>query len=140
MEEDRTASENARIKHLEFIQAAIARLGNNSFVIRGWTVTATGALLAVAVQVNEWRVAALASLIGVAFWALDSSYLRRERMFRLLYDDVALVGPSSIPAFSMDTRPYLSTVTWRTVSFSSSILMIHVPIVAIDVAVASVLA
>jgi hypothetical protein len=137
--EAHTGSENERLKHLEFIQTVIARLGNNSFLVRGWTVTATGALIAVSVQVNEWRIAAVALLIGVAFWILDASYLRRERMFRLLYDEAALHNPSRVPLFSMNIAPYRFTVGWRKVLTSSSVVMIYVPVIVLDLAVACVL-
>ncbi|REH21513.1 hypothetical protein SAMN05428941_3335 [Streptomyces sp. 2114.2] len=137
--EEHTGSENERIKHLEFIQATIARLGNNSFLIRGWTVTVTGALIAVSVQVNEWRIAAVALLIGFAFWILDASYLRRERMFRLLYDEAALRNPPRVPLFSMDINPYMATIGWRKVITSSSIVMIYLPVLMLDLAVACVL-
>jgi hypothetical protein len=28
-----------RVKHLEMIQAVVARLGNNAFLIKGWSIT-----------------------------------------------------------------------------------------------------
>ncbi len=31
-----------KIKHLEFIQAAINRMAGNSFLLKGWTVTLSG--------------------------------------------------------------------------------------------------
>lgn len=138
--EARTGSENERLKHLEFIQSTISRLGNNSFLIRGWTVAVTGALLVVSVQVHEWRVAALTFLIGCGFWTLDSSYLRRERLFRKLYDHVALTDPPQVPVFSMNIQPYLPTVDWKSTLFSASILMVHLPIMVVDLSVAIVLA
>lgn len=132
-------SESERIKHLEFIQATIARLGTNSFLIRGWSVTATGALLVVSVQADEWRIAALALLIGFGFWALDSSFLRRERMYRRLYDETALHNPSTIPLFSMNVQDYRATTKHRDSFFASSVVLIHLPITMVDVAVAILL-
>lgn len=69
--------ENERIKHPEFIQAVISRIGDNSFVMRCWAVTATGVLLAVSIQTENWRVAAVILGIAASFWILDSSYLRK---------------------------------------------------------------
>lgn len=137
--EAHVGSENERLKHLEFIQATIARLGHNSFLVRGWTVTATAALIAISVQVDEWRIAAVASPIGVAFWILDASYLRRERMFRALYDDAALHNPSRAPLFSMNIAPYAASVGWRKVITSGSVMMIYLPVLMLDLAVACVL-
>lgn len=136
----RRGSESERIKHLEFIQATISRLGTNSFLVRGWSVTATGALLVVSVQADEWRIAALALLIGFGFWALDSSFLRRERMYRRLYDDTALKDPPVIPLFSMNVQAYRPTTKHRDSFFASSVLLIHLPITVVDVAVAVLLA
>jgi hypothetical protein len=31
--------EESELKHLEFIQGVIARLANNSFLLKGWSVT-----------------------------------------------------------------------------------------------------
>ncbi|MFH8477690.1 hypothetical protein [Streptomyces sp. NPDC018055] len=94
----------------------------------------------VSVQADEWRIAALALLIGFGFWALDSSFLRRERMYRRLYDDTALRDPSAIPLFSMDVQDYRSTTKHRDAFFASSVLLIHLPITIVDVAVAVLLA
>ncbi|MEU6001875.1 hypothetical protein ABZ837_29170 [Streptomyces sp. NPDC047197] len=138
--ESQAGTENERLKHLEFIQAAISRLSNNSFLIRGWTVTATGVFLVVSLQIGEWRVAVIALFIGFGFWSLDSSYLRRERMFRRLYDDATLRNPPRIPLFTMNIQPYLPLVSWKSVFFSNSILLIHLPIVAVDLGVAVLIA
>lgn len=74
-----------RIKHLEFLQAAIQRLAGNSFAYRGWAVTLVGAVLAFshqsAIPVTSGYVAI------VAFWILDAYSLSTERAFRRLYDD-----------------------------------------------------
>ena len=34
-----------KIKHLEMIQAVIVRMGNNSFLLKGWSVTLISAYL-----------------------------------------------------------------------------------------------
>jgi hypothetical protein len=41
-------------------------------------------------------------------WYLDSFFLRQERLFRALYDDVRKKSPESID-FSMDTKSYEKT-------------------------------
>ncbi|MFE9398745.1 hypothetical protein [Streptomyces flavidovirens] len=127
-----TPSENERIKHLEFIQSTISRLGNNSFLIRGWAVTVTGVLIAISVQSAEWRVASVALGLSVGFWALDSSYLRRERMFRRLYEDAAQRPSTQVPLFSMNTQQYETAVKWNAVLFSGSTIMVHLPIISVD--------
>lgn len=77
-----------RIKHLEMIQAVIGRLGNDSFLIKGWAVTVTGAFLGFAVESANWRLSVASVVPTLLFWGLDTSYLRSERLFRTLYDHV----------------------------------------------------
>ncbi|MDX2407625.1 hypothetical protein NJO91_31420 [Streptomyces microflavus] len=132
-------SEGERIKHLEFIQAVIARIGNNSFAIRGWAVTVTGALLVVSIQTENWRVAVVTLCMAMAFWVLDGSYVRRERMFRLLYDDVAQGHSPQVPTFSMSVEGYAPSVNLAGVLFSGTILMVHLPLMFIDATIAVLL-
>src|SRR4051812_11241604 len=47
---DYGAVEANRIKHMEMIQAAIARHGSNWFVVKGWAITVTTALVGIAEQ------------------------------------------------------------------------------------------
>ncbi len=77
-----------RIKHMEMIQAVVARLAGNSFLMKGWALTLTGAFLGFAVNNNDPGIAAAALLPILAFWALDTYYLRAERLFRALYERV----------------------------------------------------
>lgn len=80
--------EEQRIKHLDMIQAVIARLGNNSFFMKGWALTIAGVFFGFAVDSHSRRLA-LAALIPTAiFWGLDTYFLRCERLFRCLYGDV----------------------------------------------------
>src|SRR5260370_2484401 len=95
----------ARIKHLEFIQSVISRLATNSFLAKGWALTVSGVLDGFAVNhLNPWI--ALVGLVPVlAFWLLDAYFLRVERLFRCLYEDVRKPN-SSVELLSMDYRPY----------------------------------
>ena len=105
-------------KHLEFVQAIIARLANNSFLMKGWALTISSALLGYAVANLSWPVAALGLLPGASFWFLDSYYLRQERMFRCLYRDVAL---GTVSSFSLNVEQYRTVVSRRN-TFTSETL------------------
>jgi hypothetical protein len=89
------------------LQGVISRLSQNSFQLKAWAV-----MLAVALQVflkGEVAPAYLfvPALPVLAFWLLDSWYLRRERVFRCLFDQVRQrTGASD---FSMDTHPFART-------------------------------
>src|SRR5262245_57086438 len=96
-----------RIRHLELIQGIVSRLSANSFLIKGWAITVAAAIFAFEVRNPNWRIAAIAFLPVVAFCLLDTFFLRQERLFRKLYDDVRR-GDDSTEPFSMNVSPYLS--------------------------------
>jgi hypothetical protein len=95
-----------RIKHLEFIQGIISRLSANSFLIKGWAITVAGAFYAYTASHFNWRVASVSLLPTFAFWYLDSYFLRQERLFRCLYNDVRRAEHTTEP-FSMSVTPYV---------------------------------
>ncbi|SCF03276.1 hypothetical protein [Micromonospora mirobrigensis] len=123
MEKDESLSEQ-RIKHLEFIQAIVNRLGTNSFLIKGWAITVTAAIFAFEAKDPNWRMALTTFLPVVAFWLLDSYFLRQERLFRRLYDDVRRKDSSTEP-FSMDVRPYQRAVRLSAVVRSRTMVIFY---------------
>lgn len=92
--------EDQRIKHMEMIQAVIARLAGNSFLIKGWALTLTGAFLGFAVNKDDSDLATAAFVPILLFWALDTYYLWAERLFRALYDRVRS-SADAVPPFFM---------------------------------------
>lgn len=106
-----------RVKHLELVQAIVTRLGQNSFTVRGWSVTLVSVLFALIASKDAPPSAALITLVPtVVFWRLDAYYLRQERLFRKLYTALAAdltATPPVLAVFSMDISPYLtSTPSW----------------------------
>jgi len=91
-----------KTKHLEMIQSVIERMGNNSFLIKGWSITLVSAIFVVAIQDKD-KMAALWTLFpAIIFWLLDGFYLWQERLLRSLYDHVRELSEKKID-FSMDT-------------------------------------
>ena len=79
------------VKHLEMIQAIIERMGNNSFIIKGWSFTSIGALFAFWFSnTSMWYILLLNFCVTILFWFHDAYYLSLERQFRRLYDEVRL--------------------------------------------------
>lgn len=76
-------------KHLEFIQSVINRHNSNSFMLKGWTITITAALYALAGLINEPNIVLIALSPIIMFWGLDAFYLSNERCFVDLYNAVA---------------------------------------------------
>ena len=93
------------IAHLPLIQGVINRMGNNSFLIKGWTVTLVAAIFALAAAGTNQKFIFIALLPIVVFWFLDSYYLKQEKLYRELYNDIA-TDPSKITAFTMNTKNY----------------------------------
>lgn len=86
MEKD---GENKRL-HLKMIEDVISRMGSNSFLIKGWSITAIGGLITlyVAKIQHPWSYNLLWIALGICiiFWASDAYYLQKERQYRQLYD------------------------------------------------------
>ena len=78
------------VKHLEIIQGVINRLGHDSFLVKGWSmsVLAVGIIFLARNGVQDkWFI--LAFLVPVAgFWVLDGYFLWQERLLRKVYDEV----------------------------------------------------
>ena len=66
------------LKHMEFIQAVITRLANDSFLMKGWALTVAGAFYGFAVKETSWRVAAIGLMPVLIFWGLDASPFARK--------------------------------------------------------------
>lgn len=118
------APDQDQIKHLEFLQAVVSRLGTNSFLVKGWALTLAGALLAFGAGNASWPVACTALISLLAFWFLDGYFLYQERLFRMLYDDVRRPG-NTVEPFTMDPGPYANRVGWRAAAFSPTLSLFY---------------
>lgn len=67
--------------HLEMIQGIINRMGANSFLLKGWTITLVAALFALAQKESNSAYMFLAYFPAIIFWVLDGYYLWQERLF-----------------------------------------------------------
>jgi hypothetical protein len=114
----------AHLKHLEMIQAVIARMAQNSFVIKGWSITLVSALIAFGGEKSDPRYAILAVAAALVFWGLDAYYLQLERRFRLLYDDAASrdMGTLSLNA-STYASPYFQALVSPAVVLPHSLVV-----------------
>jgi hypothetical protein len=126
----------AELKHLEFIQGVIARLANNSFLLKGWSVTLVAAILALTVRDPGIYTIFLALFPALVFWGLDAFYLAQERHFREMHKD-ARTG--KIEVLSMDPYSYESGFKgWFGSVKSRSVFPFHVVIVGVVILAAVV--
>ncbi len=105
-------------KHLEFIQNTINRMGSNSFLLKGWTVTLIAGIFALAAKDSNSCYILLAYFPTLLFWFLDGYFLQQERLYRALYEDVRNKEESQID-FSMDTKPYIDKASKNTWFYST---------------------
>lgn len=121
----------AKHKHLDFIQIVIARMGVNSFLLKGWSVTLVAAIFALADKAADSRYLFAAYLPNVIFWGLDGYYLYTERLYRKLYEDVADDKPGVKP-FHLDVSRYREGFRgWMGVVFSRTEFWFYVPLAAL---------
>lgn len=73
------------VTELEHIQNVIDRQADNSFKIKGWTIT----LVVVTLLFRQNDIQVIVAFIPLfVFWYLDAYYLRLERQYRELYNRV----------------------------------------------------
>ncbi|MEY3759060.1 MAG: hypothetical protein RIR39_551 [Pseudomonadota bacterium] len=115
----------SKLKHLEMIQGVINRMAGNSFLLKGWSVTLTSALFALAAKDSNTFFVYLAYFPCVTFWSLDGYFLHQERLYRKLYQAVSRKQPSEID-FSMNATTFENEVdSWRSTCFSVTLRIFH---------------
>jgi hypothetical protein len=115
----------AKLKHLEMIQGVINRMAGNSFLLKGWSVTLTSALFALAAKDSNPFFVYLAYFPCATFWSLDGYFLHQERLYRKLYQEVSKKKPDEID-FSMNATVYKNEVdSWFLTCLSITLRLFH---------------
>ena len=110
------------LKHLALISAVVTRLANNSFLIKGWSLTLVSALATFILKESVSISVALIPLVGSSFlWFLDAYYLQQERLFRKLYNEVRVLNEKDID-FSMVSN---ATVSFFAALWSRTLVLFH---------------
>jgi hypothetical protein len=117
--------DEGRKDHLQMIQGIIDRMAQNSFRLKGS-------------RRSEASLALCAVAARPCLLAADAWYLRRERLFRRLFDHVRTKdGP---PDFSMDVRPFAGEVgPVLAVAMSRTIIGFYGPVLFVAIALAVIL-
>lgn len=92
---------SSREKHLDWIEKVIERMSNNSSSMKRMCLLVAGAAIGLWSQRRSPEVLYGAIGITTAFWTLDAFYLRLERRFRLLFDEVRQESASTPPDYRM---------------------------------------
>lgn len=118
-------------KHLEFVQAVIARLFRSSSSAKSWGLTVAMAAFGFS-SARAVPFIAVLGLVTVCFFGLlDSYYLREERLFRMLYDDAR---KGRIEVYSMNKNAYRDRCSWHGVIRSWSVVGFYGPLALVGTA------
>jgi hypothetical protein len=83
--------EKYNIEHLKMIEAVIARLANNAFLIKGWFITIFSGLFMLYLQtdtnLSTLAMCFLGLVITGSFYFMNVEYLWLERCYRKKYDE-----------------------------------------------------
>lgn len=126
-------------KHLEFVQDIIKRQAQNSFSMKGWSITLASAVFAILLRQDPQPASFLIIILpAILFWILDAYYLRQERLFRKLYGAIANdireeLDPPVIKPLEMDTSGFIDDCPWW--HSARSISTVLIPITTIGTAV-----
>ncbi len=128
----------AKLKHLEFIQTTINRMANNSFLLKGWTITVVGGLLAFGLKDLDCRYIMVSLSVLFFFWILDGYYLYQEKLFRDLYERIAKKKENEID-FSMKTERCEKGESWFDCSLSSTLFVFYGGLVLVHIIIILIL-
>jgi hypothetical protein len=104
----------AKLKHLEFIQAAISRMATNSFLFKGWAITIAAALSAFGAMETRVGLLTIALVSTTMFWALDGYYLWLERGFIDLHKQVATIKDADVNFSMKIDKTHAARRWWKT--------------------------
>lgn len=93
-----------RRKHLDMIQAVIARTASSSASTKGWQLPVVAAAYGYSVAQHAWTVALVGIGTTLLLASLDAHYVRQERAHRALFRAVA---DGDVGDYEMDTSRFL---------------------------------
>ena len=129
--------DQGKAKHLEIILEVISRMAHNSFQLKGWTITLLAGLFIISTLSQLKLILLVIAIPTIAFWGLDSYYLRQERLFRVLFEEARrsyFESESDFSIFSMNTMPYQKLVdSWGKTIFSKTEFWFYMPIILVAI-------
>ncbi len=114
-----------RRKHLDYVQAVIARLAQGSNSAKGFTLSIAAAAFGFSALNEAWYLSLLGIAVIGSFSILDMHYLYQERLFRCLFRAVA---DGSVSDYDMDKDRYKDRATRADTYLSWSVLGFYLPL------------
>ena len=97
----KNANDSVYLKHLEFIQAIVARMAQSSVQTKSLLLPVVVAAYGYALTQKSVSVSLLGIAAVLLFGYIDASYLRQEQAYRRLYNAV-IEGTKEIPLLSLN--------------------------------------
>ena len=115
------------IKHLEMTQAIINRLGRNSFWVKSWSIIliVTAMVLIAKPDTQSSYFVLVLILPALGFWILDGYFLRQERLFRQVYNEIRV---QSDTGFEMNPMKHRNKpkCSWLSTIFSLTLVIFYI--------------
>lgn len=114
------------VKHLEMTQGVINRLGSNSFLLKGWSMTiiAAAMVLVARVELDNPYIVLVFILPILGFWILDGYFLWQERLFREVYNEIRQQDKTDFEMNPTKHR-HKPNCSWRSVIFSETLRIFY---------------
>lgn len=135
--------DDKKITYLQMIQGTIDRMSTASAIFKGFSATiVTGVSVISFSAVNNW-ILIMSFIPLLIFWVLDIYYLRLERQYRFLYDQVRLgewkvdfvLTPPDIATIKRSGKKNAGKISIGSCMKSPSIALFYIPMVIICVIV-----
>ena len=119
------------VEEIKIIQDNIKRMSSNSFLIKGWVVTLFSAMLLI--NDNERYTMLFLIIPIILFWVLDAYFLRKERLFRKLYNWVIVNRMlTNEYLFDLNTNRFKDTVdSIIELVFSKSLFLFYITVIIV---------
>jgi hypothetical protein len=102
-----------RVKHLEMLQAVVARMASQGATTKNFCITLTTASCGLALTLQKPLVALLGIMPIAICSLLDSQFLKLGRRFRGLFDRVRLGIGARFPALRLTAQPPMHRIGRR---------------------------
>ncbi|GAB2642025.1 hypothetical protein [Vibrio panuliri] len=88
--------------YLALIQGVVSRMANNAFLIKGWSISLTTAMLALAGGTKNEIFCVISIIPVLLFWWLDAFFFYQEKKYRDIYDYAKSDSFKTEDLFSLD--------------------------------------
>ena len=124
------------VKHLEMTQAVINRLGRNGFWIKSWSIIliVAGLVLITKQDIQNSYFVLVLILPVLGFWILDGYFLRQERLFRQVYDEIRVQSDTDFEMNPMKHRNK-PKCSWLSAIFSPTLVIFYIVEIAFIIGV-----